>query len=319
MKRTRIVALLLGAGRRVSMVQLLKRSAERIGIELSVVSYELNKNAPIAVEGEVVIGLPWNNPDVVDDIIRVAIQHEATIIIPFADGAIPLAAECKKRMPNLFVSMQDSATAEILYNRQKAGVALKEAGIPAPMAYTVLNAEAPVIAKPALGSTARNIKIFHDIEDLMQLENLQNYSLQEYIEDFDEYELDCYVSADGRLLVNVPVKIIEMLGGEPTRAITEHISELEALGEKIVESFDLRGPVMVEALFDRRRHRYVVTHISPRLGDAAACAIFAGAPITDYLLKEYLDTDVEACDDWAPNTLMTTYRKEAVFFNADPE
>ncbi|MCM1152136.1 MAG: ATP-grasp domain-containing protein [Muribaculum sp.] len=319
MKRSRIVALLLGAGRRVSMVQLLKRSAERLGMDLSVVSYELSKNAPIAVEGEVVVGLPWDDPDVVNDIMRVAIQHEATLIIPFADGAVPLAAECGKRMPNLYVSMRDVGMAETLYNRQTAGEALSKAGIPAPMAYTVLNAEAPVIAKPVLGSTARNIKIFHDIEDLMQLENLQNYSLQEYIEDFDEYELDCYVSEEGRLLCNVPVKIIEMLGGEPTRALTEHIPELEALGEKIVEAFSLRGPVMVEALFDRRRHRYVVTHVSARLGDAAACAIYAGAPISDYLLKEYLHIDTEPCADWAPNTLMTTYRKEAIFFNVDPE
>ncbi|MCM1376982.1 MAG: ATP-grasp domain-containing protein [Clostridium sp.] len=316
MKKNRLVALLLGGGRRVSMAQLLKRSAERLGIDLEIVSYELERQVPIAVEGEVVTGLRWDDPDIEADVVRVAIEHEANIVLPFADGAIPVAAKCAAKLGHTFIPYRNVEGAETFYDRSLSAKALKEAGIPAPTDYTVINAEPPVIAKPRRGSTARNIKIFHDIEDLMSLENLSSYVLQEYIEDFDEYEIEAYIDMEGQLLACVPVKLLEVLGGEPTRAITERIPELETLCRKVSEAFSLRGPILIEVLFDRKRHRFVVTHIAPRPGDAAGCAVYSGAPLTDYIIKETCGIGVAPCDDWADHTLMTCYRKEAIFFNS---
>lgn len=316
MKQNKLVALLLGGGRKVSMTQLLKRSADRLGLELSVVSYELEPHVPIAVESDVVRGLEWDDPHVVEDIVRVAIQHEVDMIIPFADGAISIAAKCASRLSHVYVSFADAEMAETLYDRHLTAEAFRKVSIPAPTAYSVINAEPPVIAKPRRGSTARNIRIFKDIDSLMQLENLSDYVLQEYISEFDEYEIEGYADASGRTLACVPVKLIEVLGGEPTRAITERIPELDALCDKIVKEFSLRGPFLIEVLFDRRRQRYVVTHVAPRLGDAACCAIYAGAPLADLLISECRGLPVDEHPDWKDNTLMTCYRKEAIFYNA---
>lgn len=315
MKGKRLVALLLGTGRKVSLARLLKRSASRLGLELSIVSYELDRQVPVAIEGEVVTGLKWDDPQIVHDIVRVAIEHEADLLIPLADGAIPVAAKCAPMLAHVFIPFRDAAMAETLYDRHLTAEAFKKHNIPSPTAYSVINAEAPVIAKPRRGSTARNIKIFHDIDDLMQLENLTDYVLQQYISEFDEYEIEAYVDAEGKILACVPVRLLEVLGGESTRALTDRIAELETLCRKVVEAFELRGPLLIEVLFDRKRHKYVVTHVAPRLGDAAACAIYAGAPLTDYLLSESREIAVKECDDWADSTLMTSYRMEAIFFN----
>lgn len=315
MKKNQLTVLLLGGGRKVVMAQMLRRSCGRLGLELRVVSYELRREVPIAVEGEVVQGLPWDHPQAVDDVMRVAIQHEVDIILPLADGAIGIAAACREKLSHVFVPTPDADTSEMLFDRTRAAKALKEAGIPTPHNYTVLNAEAPVIAKPRRGSTARNVKIFHDIDSLMQLENISDYFLQEYIPEFDEYAVDCYCDTEGRLLTAVPVKRLEVLGGEIIRSVSCRMPEMEALCKKIADHFPLLGPFTVEFLFDKRKNRYVVTHVTPRLGDSVSCAVYSGAPITDYIICQSRGIPVEPFSDWSPNTLIANYRQPAVFHN----
>ena len=54
--------------------------------------------------------------------------------------------------------------------------------------------------------------------------------------------------------------------------------------------------------------------INPRLGGGVVCSILAEAPITDYIIKEYLKIPIEECTNWKDNTLMVRYRKEVIFY-----
>lgn len=308
---------MLGGARRVSMAELIKESGMRLGYDISVVSYELDKHVPIASVGKVETGLKWTDPDVVDDIARIATKHGADIILPFVDGAIEIASKCREKLPEVFIPVSEFEVSKKMFDKVTAAKEFKKANLPIPKTYSVINAEIPAIAKPRHGSASRGIKIFYNMEELMHLENLTDYLVQEYIEDRDEYTVDCYVSQEGEILCTVPRLRIEVMGGEVTRTKTCRIPELMEMSRQVIGAFRLRGPITLQYLHDKRTGRFLLMEVNPRLGGGVICSINAGAPIADYILKECLHMPLQKCDDWQDNALMARYQKEVMFYEND--
>ena len=312
----KINIMMLGGARRVSMAELFKRSGERIGREVNIISYELLEQVPIALVGKVVVGLRWSDPNVVADIVKVAKEYEIDIILPFVDGAIEIASKVRQHLPGVFVPVGDFEVNRTMFDKVEAAKAFEKAGLPIPRTYSAINAKMPAIAKPRKGSASRGIKIFHTLDELMQLEGLSDYLVQEYIENRDEYTVDCYVSQAGEILTVVPRVRLEVMGGEVTRTITCRNQTLDRLSRQVLETFSLRGPVTLQFLHDLDRNRYLLMEVNPRLGGGVVCSIYAGAPITDYIIDESRGITLKACDDWAYNTLMARYQKEAIFYES---
>lgn len=315
MSRQKITVLLLGGGRRVSIAGLLKKSGTRIGYEVEIVSYELNLRMPISIEGKVEQGLPWNDPDIVADIVRVATEHEATIVLPMVDGAIEIAAKCREFLPDVYIPVSDFEISSKMFDKVEAAKAFKAANLPIPQTYSVINAEVPAIAKPRKGTSSRGIKVFHNMDELMHLDNLQDYIVQEFIENFKEYTVDAFISTEGEIMVTVPRLRIEVQGGEATRTETVRNERLQSMARDVIEAFSLRGPVNIQFLHDLDRDRFLLLEVNPRLGSGVVCSIYAGAPITDYILQESLRVPLRPCDDWSDHTLMARYQKEVIFFD----
>jgi carbamoyl-phosphate synthase large subunit len=149
--------------------------------------------------------------------------------------------------------------------------------------------------------------------DLMHLENIKNYLIQEYITNMEEYTVDCYVTQEGEILCTVPRIRLEVMGGEVTRTRTCHLPEMEDMAHKVIDFFHLRGPVTLQFLHDLDKERFLLMEINPRLGGGVICSIKAGAPIPDYIIGEALHQKLTKCDDWRNNTLMTRFWKEMIF------
>lgn len=317
MNPSKLVILMLGGARRVSLAELLKESGHRIGREVEIISYELMKQVPIAAVGKVEIGLRWDEPDVEEDIVRLVYKYSVNIILPFVDGAIEIAARCKNRLKDVFIPVSDFEVARMMFDKIDAARAFKDASLPIPRTYTPINATVPAIAKPRHGSASRGIKIFNNLEDLMQLENLPSYLVQEYIPNREEYTADCYITAKGEILCTVPRIRLEVMGGEVTRTRTARIECLIEMCHHVINAFSLRGPVTLQFIHDLDSDRYLLMEVNPRLGGGVICSIGAGAPINDYILREALGMTLEKCDSWRDNSLMVRYWKEVFFDYAE--
>ena len=305
---------MLGGSRRVSVAKLLKESGRRLGFEVEIISYELDTQVPIALEGEVIKGKSFSDPDVLEDIARIVREKDIRIILPFINSAIEIASLCKENIRGVFVPVSDFSTTSRMFDKVEAARLFKEAGFPIPRTYSVIDNDMPAIVKPRKGGSSRGIKIFHEVDDLMMLEDLDKYIIQEYIEHNREYSVDCYVSANGEILATVPRERLEVMGGEVTRTKTYRNPQLIEMSRQVIGHFGLTGPVTIQFLHDLDKDRYLLMEVNPRLGGGVLCSIYAGAPITDYILLESTGKPVPPSTEWKDNVLMARYQKEAIFY-----
>ncbi len=309
-----LVILMLGGARRVAIARMFKQIPTPDQRPVKIISYELTRYVPISCEATVVEGLKWNDPGVVDDIVRVSIEEKVDIILPFVDGAIEIAARCRPRLPDVFIPVSEPDVCRTLFDKVEAAKAFENARLPIPATYNALSATIPAIAKPRFGSASRGIRIYESgIEDLMQLPDIGNYLIQEYIPRRNEYTVDCYVNRNGDIMTVVPRIRLEVMGGEVTRTQTKRIPVLDTLSRKVIDTFRLRGPVTIQFLHDLDTDRFMLMEVNPRLGGGVVCSIQAGAPIAAYIVQEALGLPLRPSQEWQPDTLMTRYWGDVCF------
>lgn len=305
--------MMLGGATRVGLAEMFVESGKKLGHELKIISYDLTKEVPISMIGKVIKGLPWTDPAIINDITEVVKKNNVNIILPMVNGAVSVAAECKSAIPDIFVPVSKLEIVDKIYDKAAAAKIFKEARFPIPKTYSVLSATMPAIAKPRKGGYSKGIQIFYDMEDLMHLQNLQDYIVQEYIEYRKEYTVDSYIDQTGKILTIVPRERLEIMGGESVRTETVHNPELEDLSRKVIDKLELKGPVNLQFLHDLDNDRYLLMEVNARLAGAVTCSILAGAPITEYILRESLGLPLQICDDWKEGTLLARYFMDAVF------
>ena len=315
MKKTSINILFLGGGRKVSLAQQFKLSGKKLGAEISIFSYDISEEVPIVLEGKVIKGLPWSDPKIVEDICKIVRDKKIDILLPIVNGSIEVASLCRVRLPETFIPVTDFGVAKPLFDKLEAAELFKALSFPIPRTYSILSAKMPAIVKPRKGGKSRGIHIFRDMDDLMHLQDLSGYIIQEYIEKYREYTVDCYVDMQGNILTIVPRERLEIMGGESTKTRTCKNEFLEKFSIEVIDKLKLRGPVNIQYIHDLDQDRYLLMEVNPRLGGATICSVLAGAPITDYIILESQKEPLTPCNDWKDNTLMARYLKEAIFFN----
>lgn len=306
--------LMLGGAKRVSFARLLIDAGRRRGTDVRILSYETIHTVPIACVGTIVAGRRWSDPDIIGHLSQIVDSEHVDIVLPFVDGAIEICSRLKERRPDVFIPVSDYATAHAMFDKKAAAAAFTEKGIDIPATYTPDNCRFPAILKPREGSASKGIIVAHEKEELLRAGNLDNYLIQEYIADRDEYTVDCYVSTiDGRVLCAVPRLRISTSGGEVDRTQTRRIPALIDTSKKILKAFGFAGPVTLQFIHDKTADRHLLMEINPRLGGGVVCSIRAGADIAEMILTEAAGSAAAEMPDWRDGALMARYFSEVMF------
>ena len=164
------------------------------------------------------------------------------------------------------------------------------------------------------GTASKGILIIANAEQWDKLQNKDDYVIQQYIADREEYTVDCYVTTSGKIISIVPRLRIQTAGGEVMNSETRRDKNLIDISEQVLKSGDFKGPVTIQFLRDKKTGATYIMEINPRLGGGVITSIEAGADITEFILRNYLGEELEPCDSWKDRTLMTRYFKEVIFY-----
>ena len=300
----------------MSLAEQLIRAGKELGVEVSIFSHELGENEPIASVGTIIVGSRYSEKGIDDEIDHVINSHGIDVVLPFIDPAIEVAARCKSRRHEVFIPVSSEEVAHAMFDKATAAAWFERAGIPIPTTYSPDGMKYPAILKPRTGSASKGIIVVNNAEELAHAPlSLDEYLIQEYIAERDEYTVDCYVgTVDGEVKCAVPRVRIATAGGEVIRTETRRIPALMSLAERTLKELRLRGPVTLQFIFDRREGRFLLMEINPRLGGGVICSIMAGADIAKMIIEESEEMNASPCRVWRDGTLMTRYFKEVMFY-----
>lgn len=311
----KINILFLGGAKRVSLAEHLIKAGKKLGLDISIFSYELDEKVPLASVGTILKGKKWNDADLFLDLHNQITRNGISIVLPFVDPAIEVAELLKAGNQDLFIPTCGKDICHIMFDKVLSERWFIEKGLPIPPSFSQNDQiQFPIIVKPRTGSASKGIKVIEDAEEWDKLDNKDNYVIQQFIADREEYTVDCYVTTSGKIISIVPRLRILTAGGEVMNSETRRDKDLIAISEKVLMSGNFKGPVTIQFLRDKKTGAAYIMEINPRLGGGVITSIEAGADITEFILRNYLGEELQPCDNWKDRTLMTRYFKEVIFY-----
>ena len=309
----RVNILFYGGAKRVSMARLFKRAAREAGAEAHIFGYELTTTVPLAAEADAIItGLRNSDPAVYAHLDEVCRRHDISVVVPFIDGAVAVAAEFARRYSGrAFVPAGDPAACADMFDKTRAQAIFEQAGLPVPATWHGGEVTHPLIAKPRHGSASKGLIAIDCADDIPA--NAADYLIQERFDRRRELTVDCYVAvADGTVCAVVPRVRDEVSGGEVSRTTVVHRPEADELVRRTLAATGLRGAVTVQLLEDLDTGRLMIMEINPRLGGGAVAAVHAGANLPAMILAEAAGETPHVCTAWN-DIVMTRYPAEVCF------
>ena len=308
---SQIRILMLGAGKRASMAEQFKIAAANLGYQCSIISYETEREVPIAEFAEVIVGRKFSDKDSIADIRDVVAAKNIDIVIPFHDSALGIASQLGEKV---FVPGSNMESIEIFSDKKMTGQFLRSHSIPTPKLAT----SAPAIAKPIYGSSSKGIVRLLSNEELSQFiagPGANDFEIQELCSG-PELSVDGYVALNGGFRQFAPRIRLETLNGEATKSRTIRNKEVESICNDLCVKANLRGAVTVQFIWSEAEKAYLVMEVNLRFGGGVLTTILAGIPWPEILLRDYLGID-QGTYDYDHDFLMVRSFREFGFSMKD--
>ncbi len=314
MEKKHLNILFLGGAKRVSIGRKIIEAGEKMGVEVKIYSYELSRLVPIAAIGEVIVGLKWSDAGLLEHLHSVVEEYRIDVLLPFVDAAVGVAGVYVGRYNDAWAPVVNPAMAEVLFDKLSSATAFEEEALDIPETYKGGRPAFPLIAKPRHGSASKGLIVINDIPEFRRIDKVKDeYILQRYYPERQEYTVDCYISGSGEALCVSPRERLEVVNGEVSKTVTVDCEDVREASLKAISRLKLRGAVTIQYLRDRSTGRLMLMEINPRLGGGVVCTVHAGGDIPRLILEEALGTSPARIDNIRPGTLICRYFEETVF------
>jgi carbamoyl-phosphate synthase large subunit len=317
---SRFGILVSSAGRRVALLELLRRDAEALGLAPRLIATDLRPplSAACAVADLALAVPPAAHPEFAEALVAICRAHEVRLLVPTIDPELaPIAAVAARlRAAGTHVNISSPGAVAVardkLLTARALGPDAPRTALPAEVLQAPEGWSFPLLAKPRAGSASSGIRRVATIDEVRALPD--GHVVQQLLAG-REFTVNLFVS-DGRTLAAVPHLRREVRAGEVAKAITLRHPALAAIAERLPGAVPgLAGALCFQAIEDGEAPKLI--EINARFGGGFPIAHQAGAPFTRWLVAQAAGLPVAAADDWREGVTMLRY-DAAAFGTADP-
>lgn len=283
------------SGRRVSLVRAFRKALDAAGIPGKTIAANADRRAAALYVADVAEIVPRiSAPDYVQALLGLCRKHEAALVVPLIDPALPVlaarAAEFAGVGTRLMVSSPE--TIAIGANKVATGAFFRENGFRTPH---VLNekeiaglgpTDFPIFAKPAEGSSSIGAGVVRTAEELRVRRAADPSLVVMELVKGEEYTIDVYVDFHGVPRCAVPRLRLETRAGEISKGVTVRDEALIALSLDVAHKLPGAIGCLTLQAFKVADGGYVFIEINPRYGGGFPLSWHAGADYPRWMIEE---------------------------------
>lgn len=312
--------LISSAGRRVGLVDIVRRDLAALGIFGQVLAVDAS---PLSAAAHSCDGFRLvsrcRSEAFIPEVLSYCLEHGVKLIIPTIDPELPVYAEANAEFARhgILVNIGSPAAVAIGGNKVRTHEFLVQKGLSTVRQGTreeAMTWNCPVIVKPAAGSSGIGVRRVDGPEELASLKLEPDDIIQEFATG-TEVTSDVLIDDQGKVLCVVPRRRLEVRGGEVSKGITERNEALIELVRQTAEALPGSfGVLNIQVFVDGPTMK--VIEINSRFGGGYPLADAAGAHMMRWLIARAFGRQQEALDSWQAGLVMLRFDKE-VFIDGD--
>ena len=275
--------IITSVGRRVELIQLFKKAACRLGVELEIFGADISDLAPALFFCDKKVLVPLiSDQSYIPTLIEICKTNRIDALIPTIDTDLLLlaknAAEFEAVGTKVLISPLDKI--EVCRDKNFTSGFFRSCGLHAPTTYnncSKYDGGFPCFIKPKDGSSSIDAYKINNTEELLEFANrVNNYIIQPFV-DGEEYTVDIFCDFDGNPVYITPRKRIAVRAGEVLK--TEIVCDDNIIEEcrVLIDKFKPVGAITVQLIKEKNTGINYYIEINPRYGGGAPHSIMAGA------------------------------------------
>jgi len=307
-----LTLLMLGGGKRVSLLERFGEASEQLGFKLKAFAYELNYQQPISQYAEVIVGKRWQAEGIEDEIKNISQIKKIDLIISNVDQATLVQSRIRESL-NAASFCSNLESAKICLSKKNFQTFCNENSLGIiPLAR---EGQYPAFAKPNYGSASEGASIVASKLEKDSLSSEPEYIIQKYIKGV-EYSVDAYVSRNGKVCGISPRRRLRTLGGESVETETLYDAEIHQRTRQVINKLHLIGPLTIQFMREDLTQKLYLLEVNPRFGGGVIASIEAGFNFPKMMLEECMGQEPTVVLE-GKRLKMIRYFKEVFYENSD--
>lgn len=307
--------LITSAGRRVSLIKNFQKTLKKFNPNGKVYTTDMNpflSSACQLSDGYLKV-LRVTDKEYLNSLKKYCIKNDISILVPTIDTELHILSRVKDEFlkNGIFLAVSASKVCETFYLKDSTEKFFVENGFDTPRIIKDINTcDYPIFAKLNNSSCSKGAQIVYTPEIAKVLSKDKNYVFQEVIQG-DEFTVDTFIDKNGNVISIVPRQRLEVRAGEVSKAKTVKDKRIIKAIKELCSKLDGAYGCITIQLF-KTDDRIVFIEINPRFGGGYPLSLRAGANFAEYLIKDYLNQDLEYTEDWEDNIIMLRYDAEVI-------